>query len=210
MLGKVIDLMKEQPFYVSSLFIKNYRELNITDSEFVLLIYLLNSDHSFNPKQISKDLHFELSEIMDLINSLSEKGILKIEIVNKKVREEIINLDELYNKLGFIIINGKTKEIKSNIFDVFEKEFGRTLSPIDYEIISDWQKEFPDELILMALKEAVFNGVNHLRYIDKIIRDWSKKGIKTETDVMNERKKFQTKKESKQLFDYDWLNERDN
>ena len=210
MLGKVIDLMKDHPFYIPSLFMKHYREFDITDSECILLIYLFNSDSSFNPKQISKDLQFELSEVMDLINSLSEKGILKIELVNKKVREEIINLDELYKKLGFIIINGKTEEVQKNIFDIFEKEFGRTLSPIDYEIISDWQKDFPDDLILMALKEAVFNGVNNLRYIDKIIRDWSKKGIKTETDVMNEKKKFQTQKESKQLFDYDWLNERDN
>ena len=57
------------------------------------------------------------------------------------------------------------------------------------------------------LKEAVFNGVNNLRYIDKIIREWSKKGIKTEEDVINDRKKFQTKKSNKELFDYDWLNE---
>ena len=208
MLGKVIDILKDNSINIPSILFKNYRNLNITDSELIILIYLINSDKTFNPKKISKDLNFKLNETMSLITSLTDKGIIKIDVINKKVREEIFNLDELYNKLAFLIINGK--EIKSNnIFDVFEKEFGRTLSPMDYEIISDWQKDFDDNIILLALKEAVFNNVNNLRYIDKIIRDWSKKGIKTEQDVINDRKKFESKKSNKKLFDYDWLNERD-
>ena len=209
MLGKLTDILKNEPFYVPNILFKNYRKLNITDSELIILIYLINADNTFNPKQITKDLNFKLNETMDLINSLIEKNIIKIDIINKKVREEIINLDELYNKLAFIIIDGKEKK-SNNLFDVFEKEFGRTLSPMDYEIISDWQKDFDDKLILLALKESVFNNVTNLRYIDKIIRDWSKKGIKTEEDVINDRKKFESKKSNKKLFDYDWLNERDN
>ena len=209
MINKVIDLIKNEPFYIPNILFKNYRKLNITDSELIVLIYLMNSDVSFNPKKISKDLNFELNEVMNIINSLTEKGILKIDIIDKKVREEVINLEELYKKLSFIIINGEIKEKSNNIFDVFEKEFGRTLSPMDYEIISEWQKNYNDEIILLALKEAVFNGVNNLRYIDKILIDWSKKGIKNEQDIINDRKNFQTKKQNKKLFDYDWLNEQD-
>lgn len=208
MIGKVIDILKEHPFYVPKLLLKNYRNLNITDTELIILIYLINSDKTFNPKKISQDLNFKLNEIMDIINSLVEKQLIKIEIVNKKVREEIFNIDELYNKLSFIIINDKIKK-STNLFDIFEQEFGRTLSPMDYEIITDWQKDFDDNLILLALKEAVFNNVTNLRYIDKIIRDWHKKGIKTEQDIINDRKKFENKKSNKKLFDYDWLNERD-
>ncbi len=209
MINKVIDLIKNEPFYIPNILFKNYRKLNITDSELIVLIYLMNSDVSFNPKKISKDLNFELNEIMNIINSLTEKGILKIDIIDKKVREEVINLEELYKKLSFIIINGEIQEKSNNIFDVFEKEFGRTLSPMDYEIISEWQKNYNDEIILLALKEAVFNGVNNLRYIDKILIDWSKKGIKNEQDIIKDRKNFQSKKQNKKLFDYDWLNEQD-
>ena len=209
MLGKVIDLIKNEPFYIPNILLKNYRKLNITDSELIILIYLINTDISFNPKQMAKDLNFDLSEIMNIITSLTEKGILKIDIINKKVREEVINLEELYKKLGFIVVNDEVKENSSNIFDVFEKEFGRTLSPMDYEIITDWQNNYNDEIILLALKEAVFNGVNNLRYIDKILIDWNKKGIKNEQDIINDRKNFQNKKQNKKLFDYDWLNEQD-
>ena len=209
MLGKVIDLIRNEPFYIPNILLKNYRKLNITDSELIVLVYLINTDISFNPKQIAKDLNFDLSEIMNIITSLTEKGILKIDIINRKVREEVINLEELYKKLGFIVVNDEIKENSNNIFDIFEKEFGRTLSPIDYEIITDWQKNYNDEIILLALKEAVFNGVNNLRYIDKILIDWNKKGIKNEQDIINDRKNFQSKKQNKKLFDYDWLNEQD-
>ena len=209
MLGKVIDLIRNEPFYIPNILLKNYRKLNITDSELIVLVYLINTDISFNPKRIAKDLNFDLSEIMNVITSLTEKGILKIDIINKKVREEVINLEELYKKLGFIVVNDEIKENSNNIFDIFEKEFGRTLSPIDYEIITDWQKNYNDEIILLALKEAVFNGVNNLRYIDKILIDWNKKGIKNEQDIVNDRKNFQSKKQNKKLFDYDWLNEQD-
>jgi len=208
MLNKVVDLIKEQPFVIPSILLKNYRKLNITDKELIVLIYLINSESSFNPKQISKDLDYKLNELMEIINSLIEKSIIKIEVIKKNITEEIINLDELYNKLSFIIINGE-EEKNNDLYTIFEKEFGRTLSPIDYEIISTWQKDFDEKLILLALKEAVFNGVNNLRYIDKIIHEWNKKGIKTEEDVINDKKKFNSKKSNKELFDYDWLNEKD-
>ena len=209
MLGKVIELIQNNPFYIPNILLKNYRKLNISDSELIILIYLINTDNSFNPKLIAKDLNFNLNEVMDIISSLTEKDILKIDIVNKKVREEIINLEGLYKKLGFVVINGEIKEDKKNIFDIFEKEFARTLSPMEYEHISRWQDEYNDELILLALKEAVFNGVNNIRYIDKILIEWNRKGIKNEQDIINDRKNFQSKKQNKKLFDYDWLNEQD-
>lgn len=212
MLEKVVNLMKNQPYNVPFVLLQNYRKLNITDSELVILIYLINCNDCFNPKQISKDLNFDLNELMELINSLMEKGIIKIELVNKRVREEIINLDELYSKLGFIIVNDEV-EIDNNIFTIFEKEFGRTLSPLDYEIIKDWLTEFSEELILLALKEAVFNGVNNLRYIDKILFEWEKSGITTVEGVENLRKKRNFSKgktgeiKIDEIVDWNWFDD---
>jgi len=213
MLDKVTNLIEQKPYFVPALLLNNYRKLNITDSELIVLIYLVNNSSVFNPKQIAITIDIEYKELMGIITSLMEKDIIKIDVINNKIKEEHINLNSLYNKLSFIIINDEIKEERKNLFVAFEKEFGRTLSPLDYEIISDWQTEFTDELILLALKEAVFNGVTNLRYVDRIIREWHKKGIKNEQDVINNKKKFQankTKKIDTPLFDYDWLNERNN
>ena len=92
---------------------------------------------------------------------------------------------------------------------MFEKEFGRTLSPIEYELINgSLDNEFSEELVKAALKEAVYNGVSNLRYIDKILYEWKKKGIKTPEDVEKNKVQFQNRKEeNSEVFSYDWLND---
>ena len=93
----------------------------------------------------------------------------------------------------------------SNIYDVIEKEFGRCLSPIEYETIKGWlDSNISEDLIKEALKEAILNGVNNLKYIDRILYEWNKKGYKKPSDVV---KKRQVKEEKIDLFDYDWLDE---
>jgi len=97
------------------------------------------------------------------------------------------------------------QQTSSSIFGTFEKEFGRTLGPMELEIINAWLKSgIREEVIVGALREAVFNGVNNLRYIDKIIYEWGRKGFKSMNDVDNHLRK-KTKEETKDLFDYNWL-----
>ena len=47
---------------------------------------------------------------------------------------------------------------------------------MELETISGWvdADRYPDELILLALKEAVFAGKLHFRYIDRILLEWSR------------------------------------
>ena len=104
----------------------------------------------------------------------------------------------------------KDTKKETNIFETYETELGRALSPTEYEIINSWlDSGYSEELILLALKEAVYNGVSNFRYIDRIIFEWAKKGIKNKDDVEKNRKEFKKSKENKELFDYDWLNDRE-
>ncbi len=206
MINKVINLIKTKPLIVPTILMNNYRNLNITEKEFIVLIYLINYEGSFNPKLISKEIKFELKEFMEVISNLTDKGLIKIEITDNKIKDEIINLEPLYQKIGFIIINDE-QETNSNVYSIIEKEFGRTLSPMEYEIIKTWLQDFEEKLILLAVREATFNGVSNLRYIDKILHEWQKKGIKSEQDIALDRKNYNTKKPTKKIADYDWLNE---
>ena len=80
---------------------------------------------------------------------------------------------------------------------------------MEYEIINGWKEvNFKEELIIAALKEAVYNGVNNLRYIDKILYEWKRKGIHNIEDVERNKLEFKQIRENKQeLYDYDWLND---
>ena len=212
MIDKFIDILKYGNLTLPRLLLNNYIKLNIKDRELIILIYLLNDNNTiYNPSKISKNLNIGISEVLMAINSLEELGLLQIEIRKvDKISEEHIILDNLYKKLAFL--NIQEEEKNSDIYSVFEKEFGRTLSPMEYEIISKWlDNKFDEALIIEALKEAVFNNVSSLNYIDRILIDWKKKGIKSVKDAEIERQKFVSKKQApKQVFEYDWLNESKN
>ena len=68
-----------------------------------------------------------------------------------------------------------------------------------------------EDLIKEALKEAVFNGVFNLRYIDKILYKWGKDGIKTVKDVEERRTKHNSKKDDSEIdmdiVDWNWFDE---
>ena len=208
-----INILKSKSYEVREEFLYNYKKLNITDSEFIILIYLINQNSNiYNPKKISNDLSLALNDVLEIINNLSEKNILEIKIDKEnKVRNEIIDLSMFYEKILLSMENSE-EENDSNVFSLFEQEFGRTLSPMEYEIINGWfDSGYSEELVLLALKEATYNGVSNLRYIDKIIYEWGKKGIKDKDDVEKNRKKFKSSnKKNKELFDYDWLNDETN
>ena len=216
--SKLVDILKKGNFVVPLYLFQIRSKFNVSFDVFMFLVYLTNlgTKTLFDPNRFSNDLGFSSQEILSMIDELSEKNFLTIEVIKneKNVMEEYIVLDMFYEKLTNIFIDdinsARVEEEKnSNIFETIEKEFARTLSPMEYEIISAWLEDgTSEELILEALKEAVFSGVTHLNYIDKILYEWGKKGIKTKEDVEKNRLKFkekQEKKEKLELFEYDWF-----
>lgn len=206
MISKVIEVLKDN-IVIPKILLTSYKKLNITTNELILLIYFIGNDE-FDLEKICNELDIKGHEALKLIDSLSKKDILKLQKrTNNNICEEYVCLDEFYNKLALSLINEK-EEVTTSIYDDFEKEFGRTLSPMEYEIIGAYiDSGFSEELILAALKEAVYNGVTNLRYIDKILYDWQKKGIKNSKDIKEKNKP--NKKQQKEVFDYDWLNDND-
>lgn len=71
------------------------------------------------------------------------------------------------------------------LLEIFEQEFGRPLSQIEYATIFSWCKDkgYAESVILEALKRAVLRGVLNLTYIDRILAQWSKKNLRTAQDV---------------------------
>ena len=209
---KLLEQLKNENYYtIPKYVLTNLKSMKLNLNSFILLIYLLNIKNKeiFNYKHIMSELNFTEKEVFDSISVLKDEKLLSIDMKKNEngVLEERLNIDCFYEKSFSMLLNDKGKKNDSDIYDTFEKEFGRTLSPIEYEIISGWlESKIKNELILAALKEAVFNGVNNLRYIDKILYEWNKKGIKSVKDIDKKRK--QKEDEIKEeTYEYDWLNE---
>lgn len=210
--NKIMDVMKERPITIPRILFRDYKRLNITEEEFIVLIYMMDLGNKvvYNPDIFVKELGFDKFRAMELINNLIEKKIISMSVEKngRGISEEYLNIDLLYNKLFNNIITVEEVNVdNTDIFSKFESEFGRPISPMEYEIIKGWLNDkFSEEIITEALKEAVYNNVNNLRYIDKILYDWKKKGFKNKNDVLKDKTNFKKeKKENLSLFDYNWL-----
>ena len=211
-MDKILYLLKSKDVYLPKLLLLNYKKLKLNEAELIIVIFLINSNE-YNPKIISDAMDIKLPLLLEMIALLEEKGILKIKLEKiNNIQVEVANLDGLYEKLALILMGEKTSEKESTIYDTFEQELGRTLSPIEYELVGEWLNNNSEEILKLALKEATYNGVSNFRYIDRIIHEWNKKGIKTREDVLKNNEEFKRKKVApkQELFDYDWLNESEN
>ena len=189
--------------------IKNYDKLDLEGYDFILLIYLINQkDHiPFDINKISNDLNIDNTKAFEIVNNLNEKNYISIDMKkNNGVIEEFITTDLFFNKISSILMDSKKDEEESDIYSVFETEFGRVLSPIETETIRRWiESSIDEDLIKEALKEAVLSDVRNISYIDKIIANWMKKGYKTVEEV--KRKKPKKDEEIEEILIPDWLNE---
>ncbi len=194
------DLRKmftSKDFVVNSNIIKCISNIDITLDEFLLILYFINVSEYLDANNISKTLGFDEQKAVDTFSSLLNKKYIEMNVVNKNGEViEKVNLDPLYDRLA---LNKKTENNDVDIYALFEKELGRTLSSFEYEMINKWlESGISDDIIKGALKEAILNDVRNFKYIDKIVYEWSKKGIK---------KHLKEDKNQEELFDYDWLDE---
>lgn len=212
--NNILSLLQERPIVVPRILFNNYRKLNITEEEFIIimLIISLGNKIEYNPDIFVRELDMEKHKVMEIINNLMSKNLISLEMVkNGRKTEEYISLTLLYDKLLNIVIDTKDEnnvEIDNSIFSVFENELGRLLSPMEIEQIKEWVITYKnEELIKSALKEAVLNNVSSLRYIDTILNEWNKKGYKSKEDILNDRSNYRKKKNNVEAFDMDWLND---
>lgn len=211
--NNILNLIQDRPIVVPRILFNNYRKLNITEEELIIIMLIITFGNKieYNPDIFVKELNIDRHKVMGIISNLMEKNILSLEVVkNGRKTEEYISLSLLYDKLLNIVKDVSLDEVKidNSIFSIFENELGRLLSPMELEQIKEWVSTYKnDELIIAALKEAVLNGVSNFRYIDAILNEWNKRGYRSKDDIIKDRNNYRKKKDSIEVFDTDWLND---
>ena len=134
------------------------KELSLTDEECHILL-LIDTFVTLHKKMITPSL------------------LLKYSSLTPHEMDHI--LDSLLKKKWIFNKNGAPVEEKMNMIDVFEEQFGRPLTPMEFDSIKEWvQSGYSEEMILKALKEAVKSQVLTLRYIEGILINWAQNGVK--------------------------------
>lgn len=204
----VYNTLKKKDYIVKNFLLKIIKDMDLSLNEAILIIFFMNQETPIlDIDGIKEEAYLSEEEIMEAYEKLVTLGILETKIVNQNgIREEIISLDNIIKSVSQDITKEGKKKLTVDLFQKFEEEFGRPLSPMEYEIINSWlDKGTSEELILEALKEAIYNNVKSLRYIEKILLNWKDKGYKNKSDVSNGLIQESQDNVLTDLYDFNWL-----
>ena len=192
-----MDLLNYNCIDFKKLLIIKAKSLKISDVEchILLIVMTMMELHMkpINPQTISQFSSLPLKSIDQTLLSLLDKHL----IVRNRGKLE---LTPVYH----LLIDEKKEEVKEevNLVSMFENAFARSLNQMELDIINSFKSSgYDDNMILDALNEAVKSNVLNFRYIEKILDNWSKYGVKKRFAPMQNEVK-ETVDES--IKDYKW------
>lgn len=210
----IVKLYKKQNFVITEDILKAIKKNNLTLDEALLIIYFCgNNNHPvLDIDEILEKFGMDELSVMQAFAGITNKNLISIKMEKNKEGkvEEIIDLTPFYESIAYALDVKEKKQSEDGIFSLFEREFGRPLSPMEFEIINRWlDNNINEELIQHAVKEAIFNDSFTLRYVDAILNEWAKKGFKTskEVDLYLKKKKQPKIRKNEDFFDYNWLDD---
>jgi DNA replication protein len=231
--NRLVHFLQEGSIALPVALLKNYRKLGLSEKEVMLLIQLIvfqEKEHKSFPTmdEIQQRMTLTLDELTQSIQLLVHRGFLLIEheVNEEGLHCESYSLAPLFSKLADLLLEETQQEEETeeanyrNVFQLFEQEFGRPLSPWECETLAQWidVDGYKEELIEAALREAVYCGKPNIRYIDRILLEWSQKQIQTAHQAAEYSKKFRQKGILYQSIDhkvkakpafsiYNWVNQ---
>ncbi|MFH7819406.1 DnaD domain-containing protein [Neobacillus thermocopriae] len=206
--------LEEGNITIPSILFSEYRNLNLNETELVLLLNILTFLEKGNqfptPEEISARMTISTAECNEILRRMIQRGFLEIidEYSADGIRFEKYSIKPLWERIvtQFLAqrqnnqVSTKMAE-ETDLYTCFEKEFGRPLSPFECETLAMWMDDDHHDPIIIkaALREAVMSGKLNFRYIDRILFEWKKNGIKTIEQAKNHGRKFRQKQIQKTM-----------
>ncbi|MFK3958760.1 DnaD domain-containing protein [Guptibacillus hwajinpoensis] len=202
----IIQIINEGHVSVPRLLLNYYVSVGLHEEDAFFLIRLhsfIEQGNSFpTPEELAQAMTYSPQVCLDKIQQLMQKGVLTIEEhqnESKNYYSEVYSLLPLWERIFKAIEQeeaekaaAKNDENEESLYTLFEREFARPLSPIECETLAMWidGDKHDAELIKGALKEAVLAGKLNFRYIDRILFEWKRNGIKTLEQARSYGEKF--------------------
>lgn len=163
--------------------LENYKKLKITEAELTVILmisHLLDEGNNLITNTIlSYKMNYSEEELDDIIVSLMKKGFLTyVSTPEGGLKSSLEPLNKiLYKEFEISILGNGIKDDKirkeqiSKLYNKFEKEFGRSLAPVELQKIDEWlgSDGYTIDEVEFALKDAKINNALSIKYIDKIL-----------------------------------------
>ncbi|MBS4191002.1 DnaD domain-containing protein [Bacillus sp. FJAT-49705] len=201
----ILKWLQEGNVTIPGALLNHYKEMNLYEHELVLILHVISFIEKGNefptPVELSSRMTISVSECTEILRKLIQKGYIEIKdnYSAEGIRYERYNIEPLLEKLidHFLLKNKQEAAVinqqnETDLYTCFEQEFGRPLSPFECETLALWMDDdhHDPHIIKAALREAVISGKLNFRYIDRILFEWKKNGIKTIEQAKSYGKKF--------------------
>ena len=166
------------------LLIENYKKLKISENELATIFVIDHLIGQGNPFVTADLLSLKMSlsskDLDKIFVSLIERGFLlfdtgkNIKVSLKPLKKKLYEVfEESLAKEHETKISEEKSKVLQNIYQVFEKELSRPLSPLEISLIGEWvDRGYKDERIIEALRTALSKGKKTLKSVDKILLQW--------------------------------------
>ena len=166
------------------LLLEYYRKLRLNENELAVILmidHLLGQKNSLvTPDLLSLKMSLSPKELDTIFVNLIERNFLifdtgkKIKVSLKPLKKKLYEVfEESLAKEHETKISEEKTKVLQNIYQVFEKELNRPLSPLEFSLIGEWVDHgYTDKKIIEALRVALSKGKKTLRSVDKILLQW--------------------------------------
>lgn len=204
----LLSWVQEGNLSIPATLFSEYKNIHLNEYELILLLQLLTFIEKGNdfptPEELSSRMTISTTDCIETLRKLIQKGFIEIIEGSSSdgIRFEKYSLDPLWERLvdQFLLKEKKSEEIQlqaeeTDLYSCFENEFGRPLSPYECETLAMWMDDDHHDPVIIkaALRESVMSGKLNFRYIDRILFEWKKNGIRTLEQAKSQGRKFRQK-----------------
>ena len=162
--------------YDDIIFIKNWDEYQELDK-----LEKINEKNRLRQAKYRKKQQLLAKSNVTVTLPVTQSNAVEQELeLKQELDKELDKEQDHYSADAEIIPDGDFAEL----YQSFESELGRPLSVIESDQIIDWRKDHSDDLITEALKRSVLRNVKNMQYINGILQNWDKSGLKCLNDVL--------------------------
>lgn len=162
--------------------LENYKKLGITETELAVIFmiqHLLKQGNTLITQELlALKMTLSIQDIDQVLSHLLSKRLIEFESDNGEMKTTLKPLElRLYREFEVALLKRREESLEKgfdtqvqNIYGVFEKKFGRTLSPAEFQKIREWiSLGYEEDVIIDALHEALDANKKSIRSIDKIL-----------------------------------------
>ena len=194
----VARLIKAKTISFTEEIITHYKELNLTETEAIVLIFLFrkldDQDNILSTSALTKKMTLSEDELSNLVVGLVQKGFIEISM---EEGVESFELDGVYEALAAVLNPENTtafidrQDMLSQIVLYVETTYAKPCAPADLMIINSWlDLGYSYNEIKTAVLDSLKAKKLHLKYADAILANRKTQSKRTMVEYDEDIKKM--------------------